>query len=78
MNEEEVWWSLTRSRRTDFGSRLDFFVEVWGGVVDGPAWDDDARHIWVVGSRELWLVRRASVVLGFMVVSSCAGIEDRR
>jgi hypothetical protein len=45
MNEEEVWWSLTRSRKTDLGSRLDFFVDVGGGVVDGPAWDDDARHI---------------------------------
>lgn len=44
MNEDEVWWSLTRSRRTDLGSRFDFFVAVGAGV-DGPAWDDDARHI---------------------------------
>jgi len=39
MNEEEVWCSLTRSRRTDLGSRFEFgFVGL-----EGPAWDDDAR-----------------------------------
>ena len=68
MNEEEVWWSLTRSRRTDLGSRFDFFVAVGAGV-DGPAWDDDARHNWLVG-RVLWLARRTSVVLGFIVYVS--------
>lgn len=43
MNVEEVWWSLTRSRRTGRGSR--FCLRVLGLAVglEGPAWDDEAR-----------------------------------
>ena len=60
MNEEEVWWSLTRSRKTDLGSRFEF---VFVGL-EGPAWDDEAR-IWVVDGKR-WLARRVRVV-GFIV-----------
>jgi glycerol kinase len=55
MNEEDVWCSLTRSRKTDLGSR---FCLVCVGL-EGPAWDDDARET-TVGSRGV--ARRAIVV----------------
>ena len=69
MNEDEVWWSLTRSRRTDLGSR---FVLVG---LEGPAWEDGAR-IWVVGAGRRCVARRVRVV-GFIAVL-VAGATDSR
>jgi hypothetical protein len=69
MNEDEVWCSLTRSRRTDFGSRFVFVG------LEGPAWDDEAR-IWVVGDGKRWLARRVRVV-GFIICVSMDGTASR-
>lgn len=65
MNEEEVWWSLTRSRRTDLGNRFEVDFVFEGLEVEGPAWDEDARiWSWVVGVGSL--ARRVRDV-GFIV-----------
>lgn len=60
---------MTRSRRTDLGSRLVFVG------LEGPAWDDEAR-IWVVGAGRRWLARRVRVV-GFIVCVGTDGIGSR-